>query len=61
MTRGSEVETGITQVRYHIRKHEDLDWTPDPRYDWVLDGGWESDEYFRTVHEAREDVQTYFG
>lgn len=61
MTQISEVETGITQIQYHIRKHEGLDWTTGPRYDWVLDGGRESDEYFRTVGEAREDVHTYFG
>lgn len=56
------VETGYTNISYFIRESNLADdgHAMNLRYDWVLTGGMESDEYFKTIEEARKDVQTYF-
>lgn len=54
-------ETGFVSVPYFIRKVTLTDGGPElVKFDWVLAGGMESDEYFATVDEARKDVQSYF-
>jgi hypothetical protein len=49
-----EVSTGSFKVYYSIYEHEtDSEY----KYDWVLSNGDESDQLFRTVEEAIEDVE----
>lgn len=56
------VESGHISLPYYIRERNlSEDGSPALiRYDWVLESGMESDEWFKTIEEARKDVQTYF-
>lgn len=57
------VETGQVELTYFIRKEVRLPGTEHETvaFDWAVDGGPESDQWFGSEEEARKDVMNYFG